>query len=438
MPETAASSTGAPTYGEFIRAAAAAVDRARLITGARFPDADTAHTELLGYERFLHVAGSHLKLLDDLARTNSTPRRRLAAYLARLPQGTVNDGRWYDAARTLATAHDLVATHLGRHLIARTPQAEELLAETTADPAVREVARLVMDAAIARKPLLSAAKRAQRRLACDARPASGELLTHLHRIGATVEVYTKAALWELDQDPSAQHRDVLTGLEPATRLVPAAPSARFKSSLAALKMLRQASYVQAHGNTDASPASLRDLALLGVRYTGPDARTLPEASSGLERLQCAHATDMLNEAHFAWRRASEGLTVAIQGVTTAPGAYGAAVNDLLRADLPDSTLHRAVIAALPQLGREACRTIRVLGRSGGLVTRQRGLDQRVHWRPMPDVDLAELSDRFEAAVDASARARDVAQQLATVSTQSTGRAFPSRTRTRHRVTEQRP
>lgn len=135
-PPTASPSTatfnGRGTYGDLLARATHSLEAAQSTSGQPFADASTAHAELLGYERFLHVAGTHLQLLNGIARTPSAPLRKLAGHLTNLRSDGATEGRWYDAATLLGTAHDLIATHLENGLLPRTPQAEELM--TGADP----------------------------------------------------------------------------------------------------------------------------------------------------------------------------------------------------------------------------------------------------------------------------------------------------------------
>ena len=402
--------TTSPTYGDLMTRATSQVEAAQHATSRPFPDAATAHAELLGYERFLHVAGLHLQLLAGLARNPSTPLRKLAGYLVHLQPAGDPRGRWDDAASLLGTAHDVLATHLQDGLLPRTPQAEERLTPSAATRASREVTALVLDAASTRPQLVRSALRSQRNLPRPDQPITKAHANHLAKATSSIEVYTMAALWGLDHGGPSRTQETLGAVTPApTRVAQRSPA--FTRSLEALQILRQLVYDQARGATRASPASLRDLALLGARFTEPG-DSLPMPRTGLERVQRAHALDALETAHSAWLTASRDLTTVVQGVTKAPGVYGAAIHTLLRADPEDPALQSAVFAALPRLGRDAGQTIGELGQTGSLLTPQRDVTLRRAWKPLPDQAIAELAQRFRAAGQATDRARHAAQQVA--------------------------
>ena len=155
---------------------------------------------------------------------------------------------------------------------------------------------------------------------------------------------------------------------------------------------------------------MRDLALLGARFTAsPD--SLPAPQTGLERVQHAHALDTLETAHTAWVTASRDLTTTVQGLTQAPGAYGAAIRHLLHSDSSNTALQTAVFAALPLLAQEASHTITELGRNGDLLAPQRDLNLRRTWTALPDDTVATLADRFWNAGQATARARHAGQGI---------------------------
>ena len=399
------------TYGDLIARATASLQAAQFSSAEPFTDASTAHAELLGYERFLHVAGVHLQLLTGLAHTPSAPLRKLADHLTHLRSDGAAEGRWYDAATMLGTAHDLIATHLEDGLLPRTPQAEELLTPPAAVRASRHVAELVLGAVTTRQQLFRTALHSQRKLPRSQRPISKTQTHHLTNTTTTIEVYAMAALWELDHRADPLGRDLLAELTPAAVVAPAARSATFTGDLEALGVLRQLVYNQARGAALASPASLRDLALLGARFTAsPD--SLPAPQTGLERVQHAHALDTFETAHTAWVTASRDLTTTVQGLTQAPGAYGAAIRHLLHSDSSNTALQTAVFAALPLLAQEASHTITELGRNGDLLAPQRDLNLRRTWTALPAEAVAQLAERFRTAGQATARARHASQEAA--------------------------
>jgi hypothetical protein len=399
------------TYGDLIARATASLQAAQFSSAEPFTDASTAHAELLGYERFLHVAGVHLQLLTGLAHTPSAPLRKLADHLTHLRSDGAAEGRWYDAATMLGTAHDLIATHLEDGLLPRTPQAEELLTPPAAVRASRHVAELVLGAVTTRQHLFRSALLSQRRLPRSQRPISKSQTHHLTTTTTTIEVYAMAALWELNHRADPLGRDLLAEMVPAAVVAPAARSATFTGALEALGVLRQLVYNQARGGALASPASLRDLALLGARFTAsPD--SLPAPQTGLERVQHAHALDTFETAHTAWVTASRDLTTTVQGLTQAPGAYGAAIRHLLHSDSSNTGLQTAVFAALPLLAQEASHTITELGRNGDLLAPQRDLNLRRTWTALPAEAVAQLAERFRTAGQATARARHASQEAA--------------------------
>lgn len=426
MPSTPDPSLGtvhrSGTYGDLIARATASLEIAQRISVEPFTDASAAHAELLGYERFLHIAGVHLQLLTRLAGNPSAPLRKLAGYLTRLRSDGATEGRWYDTATLLGTAHDVIATHLEDGLLPRTPQAEEVLTPPAAVRASHDVAELVLGAVSARQPLCRSAFLSQRGLPRSQRPITKTHTSHLTGTTTTIEVYAMAALWGLDQGTGARGPDTLADLASSVVAAPTARSSTFAGSLEALAVLRQLLYKQARGTAHASPASLRDLAHLGARFTASPADTtdsLPVPQTGLERVQHAHALDTLETAHNAWVTASRDLTTTVQGLTKAPGAYGAAIHHLMQSDYSDRALQAVVFAALPRLAQDASHTIIELGRNGDLLAPQRDLNLRRTWSALPDNAITTLADRFRTAGKATARARhagqDIAQRLADAS-----------------------
>lgn len=396
------------TYGDLMARATERMHAAQQISVHPFGDVATAQDELLGYERFLHVAGVHLQLLTGLAHTPTAPARKLAGHLTNLRSDGARSGRWYDAATLLGTAHDLVATHLQDGLLPRTPEAEEVLTPPAALQASRQVTELVLGAVSTRAQLCRHALRSQHRLPETERPISRTHTGHLRSTTTTIEVYAMAALWGLDNDSNARGPETIVDLSPAV-VTPVGRSIAFASSLEALGLLRQLVHKQAQGDAPASPASLRDLALLGARFTAsPD--SLPAPETGLERILNAHALDAFDAAHDAWTAASRDLTTTVQGVTKAPGAYGAAIHRLLHSDPNDDFLRAPVLASLPRLAREASRAIAELGSTGALLAPQRDVNLRRTWSALPEEAITRLEDRFRAAGEATIRATRAAQE----------------------------
>lgn len=400
--------SSAATYGSLMTSAREALDHAIVVSNTRQPSAEIAHQELLGYERFLYTAGHHLRLLMTLGEVRTDATRRLASRLTWRKLREPSQGAWFDTAVIVGTAHDLVATHLAGG-VPRTPEAKELLLGPGSAGACRNLAEMVVDAVDASRQLTHRATLAQKRR--PDRPIPRKILDRIHTTNKVISVCARATLWDLTQ-LSPDLPDTNRGLEPAVPTdVTRSTTSLASSPLAALRLLRQMCHDQARGLTSASPASLRDLALLGTRINGPDLLGPAQDDRPLTRLQRAQAADQLDAARAAWTEASTELTTTVRGITKAPGPYGTAVQSLLTEPLNSRTRH-ALASALPSLGRDAARTVEALADRGDLVTLQPiPLQPRNAWRPITSEHSDAIAARFRNAADASSRAATAIHDL---------------------------
>jgi hypothetical protein len=391
-----------------MRTARDALDDAIAHSNDRPPDRDTALRELLGYERFLYATGGHLRQLVTLADLHTDALRRLTNRLDTSNRPDARESTWLHAATIINAAHDLVATHL-LDGTPRTVEAEEILLRPASAAASRDVIAMILDAIDGSRQLMHQAARAQQR-GHGASLIPARMFAHLQATNHAVSLCARATMYDLAQLPTSP-TNPLHDLQPAlpTQLTVAPPP--ITSPLAALRVLRQLNHDQARGLTTASPASLRDVALLGARVASTDVLPSTGDDRPLTRLQRAHAEDQLDAARSAWTRASTELTTAVRGLTKAPGAYGTAIRTLLDQPLDERT-QRALLTALPALGRDAARTVQTLARRGGLVTRQPiPLQPRTAWRAITDEHAAALTERFGTAALTSSRALAAVRDL---------------------------
>jgi len=380
-----------------------AVENALAHATHRLPNAEAGAREVAGYMRFLHYGASHLHTLLQLAEVRNDHATQLVEKLANTDDESPTGGQWYEAATLLGAAHDLLTTHLTGVGVPRTPEAEDILAGPDALPSCIEVAKLISASVDGSHELLHQASRAQ-----QGRPdklIATRTFYRFHQLSHTVSLCARAALWDLTNLAHDLPQSRLAGLRSAVDLnTPSPPT--FATSIGALRLLRQYSHAQARGLAPASPASLRDLALLGMRLTDPAAAPPEHQEHGtpLDRLVRAHLADHLAEAHKAWSIASHELASSVQGLTKAPGACGTAVHQLLDADLTPK-LRRTLASMLPRMGVEAAVTIQLLAERADLVTLQRpALKTRHEWRPILPEHAASIADHFSAAARATRHA----------------------------------
>lgn len=386
----------AATYGQLMDLACQQV--ALAITDAQQRlNAGEALGHLLGVERLLRTTGQHLRLLVDTAALPSTQVHALARRLSGIHLRNVPQSRWADATATFGAAHDLTASHLSGTL-PRTPEADILAGPASLHASARLVS-LQLDVHAASAHLID--RYVTARIPGTESPSEATPVHRLRGLNADVELLGKAAMWDLTSQLAASRStttldNLQTAATPAS-LLTASPG--FERSMAALRLLNQLSFRQAKGQLPASPASLRDLALLGAAMTDPY-NPLPERGSGLARVRVAHARDQLNAAHIAWREAGRDLTLSIQGVTKAPTSFRAAFDALTTQGEPPFRVRSAVMASLPRLAREATQTIATLAENGSLLTRQQEFCQpRKAWRPITAAQAADLACQFQHAAD---------------------------------------
>jgi len=397
-----------PTYGSLMGSARDALDHAVTVSVNRQPSAEAALAELIGYERFLYNAANHLSLLMRFTEVRTDAIRRLANRLngVRFPAAT--GGAWFEVARFVGAAHDLLCTHLAGG-VPRTPEAKTRLLGPAPAAACRNFTELIIEAVDASAELRHRAMLAQKRRAD--RPISATTLRRISLTNQVVSVCARAAMWDLVQVPpnAAAQLDSLPVALPENL---ARSETLFVSTpLAAVRLLGQLCHDQARGLTSASPASLRDLALLGVRLNDPQLLESAADDRPLARLARAHATDQIDAARSAWSNAARELTTTVQGITKAPGAYGAAIQLLLHEPLNPRT-RNALATTLPALGRDAARTVQALADRGDLVTLQPiPLQTRAGWRAITPQQTTAISTRFTHAAEASSRATAAVQDV---------------------------
>ena len=410
-PENPAGRRNPPAYGELMQYVLFQVQEAVALS-ARTREPQVAHDELLGYERFLHTAGEHLVLLTHLGHERPEGVRQLSVRLATVPRPEANASAWSRAAVTLGAAHDLVATHVDARFLAISPEAEDITAGDGTGLAVRQLTGLLLKGAHATQQLMRTASNTQRRRHDLVIP--GPLFREVAAANHRILLNAKAALWDFDNELPTPPSSSLSHVQ--TPALSGGSSPSFDSALQALRALRQLSYDQVRGRTAASAASLHDLAALAARITDPTYQwSTAEPTSGLDRLRAAHSVDQLTTAHHAWHLAGHDLAGVVQGTTKAPRVYQSAMARL-NEDLPDLTppVRLAILSALPRLGHEAGNTIRRLDGSNALVHRRRDPSRlSASWQPLQPADSHELTQRFDAAADATAPAAATLRQLLT-------------------------
>ncbi len=154
---------GAPTYGELVRLARDRAREAGVAASGPFASAGEAAGAVAGFERYLAVIGQHLRLIaaPGLAPTtghaDALPTlQQLIQRMSSLRLTPVFATPWGHAADTLATAHDLLATHLGPYGEQRTPEIEVLADPDQRQATTRMVLELLDDPLTVRDELLKA------------------------------------------------------------------------------------------------------------------------------------------------------------------------------------------------------------------------------------------------------------------------------------------
>lgn len=407
-------------YGDLVEQTFAILAEASALSPARFTNAADARAELLGYLLFLRTAGKHIDLLGRLIGHDAEDMAAFGRLLTKDTPPEVSRGNWNNAARHLGGAHDLLLSHLDFGLTGRTPDAEALLTHAALLGAARKTVDMLISAGAARSRLTHQVSIVERGSSGDGQVSLG-LFGAARRAERHIHVQGRAVMWDLhrlgvdDTSPALESLDLPI-------VVPAQPSDPFEFALTALRTLRQLSYDQARGRANASPASLRDLALLGEVATVPEPGWLPPAENGLARVQRANVLDGLADAHDRWALTGRHLTTTIQGLTQAPGTYAASVRSLQEAVRHQPSIRLAVIRALPALADEATRTVLRLAGTGSLVTRQR-VPMHLHatWASIPFEDAQTLIESFDSAGSAS---RSVAERIRQLAPENAREAYP--------------
>jgi hypothetical protein len=414
-PSTGADLAGwsPPTYGTLMAAARDLLDGAVAASSRRQTAADDVVAELIGNRRFLRTAGVHLHLMTNLAGLRVDAISRLTRHAKRLTVRSSTPSAWMDATASVGAAHDLVATHLNDG-VPRTPEAVDQLLGPPAAQACRNLTEMMLAAVGASENLMHQADLAYRRGPHSSLPAKAFL--QARSTNQALALYGRAAMWEITQTTNPDHsrngRTVDT-LQAALLRDPQQTQTHVAGTpQSALRLLVQLCHDQARGLTSASPASLRDLALLGARINDASLlEAIADDDRPLARLQRAHAADQIDAANAAWSTAAIELTTTVQGLTKAPGPYGSTIGHLLTQPLDPNT-RGALATALPALGRDAARTVETLAAHGDLVTLQPiPLQTRKAWRPIGIEHADTIADRFSAAADASARTNTALRDL---------------------------
>ena len=408
MPETLAVQRPPATYGELLDSTHHALRSAIDLPNARLPEPETVRAECHGLRRFLHTCGIHLRLLAGLQDGVTAEQLQLVRRLTNMRHTAAGPSVWLDASQPLGAAHDLLATHLDIGYRPRSAEAEDMLTSAAALTAFREVTGMVIAAAQAVPDLLQLAHESQRR--ADRMPITDTDRKVIREKAPILMTLGKASLFDTAGAPTSSPLDDLQPAVPVTQNN--AAGREFDSPHGTLRILRQLTYAQAHGEVDASPTSVRDLALLGADLTHPDLPWLPPATTAMERLDRAQAQDIFDNAHHAWTTAAQQLPPSIAGTTRAPRQYADALEHLKQAEPGNTAVRLALLSALPRLGADAASVVDSLHSRSALVEKRREPGElRLVWRPISAENAHQLSENIRAAATATANAAVVAHRL---------------------------
>jgi hypothetical protein len=406
---------GAPTYGELIGLARHRAREASATGSGPFPSADQATEAVAGFERYLAVLGRHLRLIvaPGLApapgHLDSLPvLQQLIERMSHLELAPSNGSPWGRAAEALATAHDLLATHLGPFGERRTPEVEVLADPHHRHATARMVLRLLDEPLAVRDDLLRALTVAQR--GADREPSPRAVAAHIRQSTDAIARLTNR--YAPPPFTSSINIPEVVALIPAIHNRAGSSGARsFDDSIQALRVLRLLSYRQTNGLEPASPGCLHDLARLARTATAGSDQWLPTPETAIARVQRAHAIDHLERARQAWTDTSVALGQHIRGLTKAPRVYADAIGAVQEAHAHEG-VRRAVLAALPRLGREAGLTTTHLARTGcvSIATKEVGRFQE-SWRLLTPDEGDVLAARFTRSGQASRTASIAVSQL---------------------------
>lgn len=213
--------------------------------------------------------------------------------------------------------------------------------------------------------------------------------------------------------PTAPNIDItaVADLAPAVPRAVAPGASTFDDWLQALRVLRLLSYRQTNGLEQASPGCLHDLVRLARTATGASDQWLPTPRTPIARVQRASAIDKLQEAREAWADTSVALGQHIRGLTKAPRLYADAIAVVQEAHAHEG-VRRAVLAALPRLGREAGLTTTRLARTGSLTIANKEVGRfQESWRLLTPDESEVLAARFTRSGHASQAASIAVTQL---------------------------
>lgn len=395
-----------PTYGQLIADVEASLHRASAIGSGPFGGHIDAHTALTGYERFLAITGTHLRLIAAPGQHMASQRvgaapllvelihRLQALALTRAPHGA-----WARVGDLLGAAHDLLATHVGPHGEQRSPEAELLVDPLIREAAVVRVLSLVRQGLTVRRSLLQAAASASAGMGprAERQSRSAHLRQSTEAIVRLTDRYLAAHPRQVAMDLGA-----LDGLTPALPRVTESPVGSLASTRQCLHVLRMISFRQASGDEQASPACLHDLARLARHCSTDPESWLPCAVTPLGWVQRANSIDALLAAHEAWLVAGGTVNRNLQGLAKAPRLYADAVHVVDESCHQSAAVRRAVLAALPRLGRDAAATVRQMARANCLAGACKPAGRSsVTWRPLAPGRTEALALLFRQAGRAS-------------------------------------
>jgi hypothetical protein len=411
-PAEVPESRRAPTYGELIHVSRTLAEQACSTGCGPFTTAGQALSAAVNYERFLAVAGNHLRLLatpgySDIAgqRNAPSPLHELVQRLTNLDLAHGEDNVWDRAATRLSAAHDLLATHVGSVGELRTPEARLLEHAAVRRAAAGRILDLISGPVERCSSLLAQAHDARRRDP-DATGVTRARAAHLRQAVNAVHHLVTDLRSELTESPNIHALDDLDTLRPALSRIAERPAARFDTSLDALRTLRLLSYRQFLGEEPASPGCLHDLSRLAVVTSRTAEGWLPESATPLARVQHAVTRDELDAARIAWESAAASLRQHVRGLSKAPRVYADAVRTTIAAVPHSPSLGHAVMAALPRLGQDAGATVMRLAETGNLVIAIKEVGRfQASWRLLEPRAARDIAELFAAAGEASHRAQ---------------------------------
>ncbi len=419
------------TYGALLASAADAVARAQTHGLGPFEDAQEAADAVTDYERFLAIGGRHLQLLLSPARSVATrsraTQRQLASALAALTMERRGGNEWASAGDTLGLAHDLLSTHVGPRGELRTPDAVVLTTPEVQVAAAARVLALVDEPLTLSRDLLRTAGAVQPR---TDPPLTRATRTHLRQATSRL---TKLASGPTPVAAGSGLLGLLDALPPAhTKIGDGTPPDAIASAGAALRVLRQLSVRQSHGDERANAHSLQELCVLAVTTCTAAEGLLPYGATPLGRVDRAATIDRLRRAGSLWSELQVSLYPRIQGLSKAPGIYHHAIQLVAHATATHPAAARVVLATLPRLALQSAATVATLSQRGELVTCSREPGKpTARWRALTPSEADGLIAGFTTASQATRQASDAVQRhLATAGSRGAVGPVPAQQRTR--------